>query len=184
MCPVEIRGKFYKTVSERLQEFHTDHKDGSVITQLLSCEDKNTFMFKAEVSFKGGETTRIFTGHASETAGEGYINKTSALENAETSSIGRALASAGYAGSEFASANEVENAQRQPKSNSTLPNTATKTNGDKITPPQERMIKALLDKVGMTTDQFLKEHNIQSLQDLSKRQASEVITDLKGVSDG
>jgi deoxycytidylate deaminase len=55
----------------------------------------------------------IATGHAEEKRKASQINSTSALENCETSAIGRALAGAGFGGSEFASANEVQNAIQQ-----------------------------------------------------------------------
>jgi hypothetical protein len=55
----------------------------------------------------------ITTGHAEEFRAASQINSTSALENAETSAIGRALAAAGWGGTEFASANEVQNAIHQ-----------------------------------------------------------------------
>jgi len=54
------------------------------------------------------------TGHASEVIGEGHVNKTSALENAETSAIGRALASMGIHGGEYASANELRDKPANP----------------------------------------------------------------------
>ena len=52
----------------------------------------------------------VATGHAEEYRDSSKINKTSALENAETSAIGRALASFGLGGTEFASADEVARA--------------------------------------------------------------------------
>ena len=55
----------------------------------------------------------VATGLAEEFRGKNIINTTSALENAETSSIGRALACLSLGGSEYASANEVENAISQ-----------------------------------------------------------------------
>jgi hypothetical protein len=69
----------------------------------------------------------IYEGYAQETYNQGHINKTSAIENCETSAIGRALASAGFVGSEFASANEVENAIKQQKNGvSVIPKKTTK----------------------------------------------------------
>ena len=104
--PVKIHGKDYKTVAERLSEFHSDHKEvKSVITEIIQFKD-GIVVVKAAV--KIGDD--IFTGHAYEEIGSTQINKTSALENCETSAIGRALSSAGYAGSEFASAEEVATA--------------------------------------------------------------------------
>jgi hypothetical protein len=68
---------------------------------------------RCEISNEEGRI--LATGHAEEFRKSSQINSTSALENAETSCIGRALASLGFGGSEFASANEVQNAiQQQP----------------------------------------------------------------------
>jgi len=107
---INIHGKEYKTVAERVNEIHDIQKDKqlSIETELVSWAD-NVVVFKATVTTSQG----VFTGHAYEDETRGQINKTSALENCETSAIGRALASAGYAGSEFASANEVQNAIHQ-----------------------------------------------------------------------
>jgi hypothetical protein len=66
---------------------------------------------KATISDEKGRV--IATGHAEEVRASSQINKTSALENAETSAIGRALAALGMAGTEFASADEVAQAIKQ-----------------------------------------------------------------------
>ena len=101
--PVKIHGKDYKTVAERVTEFHNEHKDNkSILTEIIQFKD-GIVVVKAVV--KIGES--IFCGHAYEELGSSKINETSALENCETSAIGRALASAGYLGSEFASADEL-----------------------------------------------------------------------------
>ena len=70
---------------------------------------------KSILTIHGQDGDRIYTGMAEEDRTKGQINKTSALENCETSSIGRALAAAGLGGEEYASANEVENAIHQQK---------------------------------------------------------------------
>lgn len=107
---ISIHGKEYKTVAERVNEIHDMQKDKplSIETDLVSWTD-NVVVFKATVTTSQG----VFTGHAYEDESRGQINKTSALENCETSAIGRALSSAGLAGTEFASANEVQNAIHQ-----------------------------------------------------------------------
>ncbi|QDP56835.1 MAG: hypothetical protein Unbinned2716contig1004_9 [Prokaryotic dsDNA virus sp.] len=103
---VKIHGKEYKMVVERVDEFHNDHKENrSINTSIIRFED-DTVIVKATVRIGDDE----FTGHAYEEVGSSQINQTSALENCETSAIGRALASAGYAGTEFASADEVASA--------------------------------------------------------------------------
>lgn len=101
--PVKIHGKDYKTVAERLNEFHADHKENrSIITEIIQFKD-GIVIVKAVV--KIGDD--VFTGHAYEDIGSSKINETSALENCETSAIGRSLSAASYAGSEFASADEL-----------------------------------------------------------------------------
>lgn len=106
--PVKIHGKEYRTVAERVNLFHDENKDAvkSIRTKILFNKADKVVM-KATIEIVG---EGVYTGHAEETYGSSTINKTSALENCETSAIGRALASAGLGGSEFASADEVANA--------------------------------------------------------------------------
>lgn len=104
---VLIHGKEYETVASRVAKFRNEHGiDLSIETNLISADD-NTVVMKAIIS-KGDQV--IATGHAEETRTASTINKTSALENCETSAIGRALAAFGMAGTEFASADEVAQA--------------------------------------------------------------------------
>lgn len=110
--PVKIHGKEYLTVAERIRRLKEDDLKYSLMTQLISWEDGIVIM-KATLIIEYGDTVRKFTGHAYENESSSQINKTSALENCETSAIGRALAAAGFGGSEYASANEVENAVHQ-----------------------------------------------------------------------
>jgi len=107
---VNIKGKEYQTVALRMQKFREQHPDWSIITALIS-RDAETVVMLASVM---NEQNRIIaTGHAEEFRNASQINSTSALENCETSAIGRALAAAGFGGTEFASANEVQNAIHQ-----------------------------------------------------------------------
>jgi len=113
--PVNSHGKEYFTVAERVENIHKDSKDKplSIETEIVTYEG-GLVVIKAIVTTDGG----TFTGHAYEIETASGINKTSALENCETSAVGRALAFAGYAGAEIASANEVEQVvkqQEQPK---------------------------------------------------------------------
>ena len=111
---VNIRGKEYQTVALRVQKFREQHPDWSIITALIS-RDAETVVMLASVM--NDQNRIIATGHAEEFRNASQINSTSALENCETSAIGRALAAAGFGGTEFASANEVQNAihQQSPK---------------------------------------------------------------------
>lgn len=118
---VSIHGKDYKTVAKRVDEFRKEYGiKMSIITKLVSIDEKSVVM-EADILDDTGRT--IATGFAEENRQASQINRTSALENCETSAIGRALANFGLAGGEYASADEVANAIAQqnesPKSNGT-----------------------------------------------------------------
>ena len=119
--PVMIHNKEYHTVAERIHLLNgllgKQEKEYSLNTELISWENGVVIM-KATLTIITGESVLTYTGHAYEVEGSSQINKTSALENAETSAIGRALSAAGYGGGdEYASANEVENAIHKQKFN-------------------------------------------------------------------
>lgn len=105
---VSIHGKEYMTVAYRVKQLREQHKlDIGITTDIVSIDDE-VVVVKATLTDKNGFV--IATGHAEENRKASTINKTSALENCETSAIGRALAGAGYIGTEFASADEVAQA--------------------------------------------------------------------------
>jgi len=86
----------YETVESRLEKFWAENKDGRVFTRLLE-STATRFIVEAAV-FRSHEDTQPWaTGLAEETVQGRGVNATSALENCETSAIGRALANAGYA---------------------------------------------------------------------------------------
>lgn len=85
----------YETVEERLIKFWKDHPEGRIITTLLS-GSSSQFIVRAEL-YKDGSDSIWTTGLAEETVQGRGVNSTNALENCETSAIGRSLANAGYA---------------------------------------------------------------------------------------
>lgn len=103
---VNIHGKEYQTVALRVQMFREKHPSASLITEIVH-RDSECVVMKATIKV-GNEV--IATGHSEEYRADGQINATSALENSETSAIGRALAAFGLGGTEFASADEVAHA--------------------------------------------------------------------------
>lgn len=86
----------YETVEERLSKFWADHPAGRVWTKALELSPSR-FVIYAEVYFDAADPHPKATGHAEETVQGRGVNATSALENGETSAIGRALANCGYA---------------------------------------------------------------------------------------
>lgn len=108
-------GKFnledYETVQQRIPRFleKTEYR-GRIITHMMSpLECIDTVVFKAEV-FDG--ETLLATGWAMEREGDGYVNKTSHVENCETSAIGRALANMGIHGDKRPSREEMQKVER------------------------------------------------------------------------
>lgn len=106
---IDIRGKAYQTVALRVQTFRERFPDHTLMTEIVDRNDEYVIV-KATIAVNG---LVLATGHAEEHRKSSQINRTSALENAETSAIGRALAAYGFGGTEFASANEVQNAIHQ-----------------------------------------------------------------------
>lgn len=113
---VNIRGKEYQTVALRVHTFREMHPDWRLVTSIVHRDETCVVM---EARIFDPQDRLIANGHAEEYRADGQINATSALENAETSAIGRALAALGLGGTEFASADEVARA----------------VNGDKPTAP-------------------------------------------------
>jgi hypothetical protein len=85
----------YETVEERLVKFWKDHPDGRIDTLLVE-STLQRFIVKASVYRTEVDAQAWTTGYAEETVSTRGVNSTSALENCETSAIGRALANAGY----------------------------------------------------------------------------------------
>ena len=104
---VNIHGREYETVALRVQKFKSAYPNHALTTEVLT-RDEDCVVMKASIYNPEGRL--IATGHAEEYRKSSTINKTSALENAETSAIGRALAAFGLGGTEFATADEVANA--------------------------------------------------------------------------
>lgn len=107
---IDIKGKEYVLVNERIKAFWKMYPNGRIITDLLSLEN-DMCVIKAKIFTDREDTTPTATGTAYEKESSSFINKTSYIENCETSAIGRALGILGIGiDTSVASAEEVENA--------------------------------------------------------------------------
>jgi len=108
----------YETVAERIKRFYVDYPDGRIITKNLTQQHDraiSTWVVQAWVYLSAEDQRNDVakaSGLAFEVDGVGMAQKTSALETAETSSIGRALANAGYSGDKRASREEMSKVNR------------------------------------------------------------------------
>ena len=103
----EINKTIYQPVSDRVRDFRKECpiKEGWGLKTEVTYPDDQTVKTVAVITDPHGRV--VATGTAEEKRGATYINTTSAVENCETSAIGRALFTAGYGGGEFASADEL-----------------------------------------------------------------------------
>lgn len=167
---INIHGKQYATVAHRLQEFRKRYPLAQITTHLEKDED-NIVIFSCAIWVDG---VVIATGWAEEVRGSSNINKTSALENAESSSLGRALAFMGFGiDGSIASAEEVENAieiQNKTKDDAVM--------DEKLSKKQEKAIKTYLEnhKNGEKLLQgMLNRANVDHLKELRKTDADKCI---------
>jgi len=107
---VSIHGKEYETVASRVNRFREKYPEYTIKTTIIKIDADECIV---EAGILNEESRLIANGHAQEFRANSQINKTSYVENCETSAIGRALAAFGIGGTEFASANEVVNAIHQ-----------------------------------------------------------------------
>lgn len=110
-----IKGKQYAEVNERIKAFRKLFPNGTISTEIVSLEKEGdgtgVCVFKAIIMNENGAI--LATGHAYENEGSTFINKTSYIENAETSAVGRALGMLGIGiDTSVASFEEVSNAIR------------------------------------------------------------------------
>lgn len=129
---IKLKDKEYSMVSSRLEIFrkHFGFKYG--IVEEILVDDGKRVVTKTSIIDRDNPETPIGVGHAEEIRGSSLVNKTSAIENCMTSSLGRALATAAALhGGEMASSNEIEKANNNKKN---IEEKQTKTddeNGDK-----------------------------------------------------
>lgn len=158
-----IQGKEYAEVNQRIKAFRMCCPNGTITTEMVSNEN-GVCIFRAMVA--DGENV-LGTGTAYEKEGSSFINKTSYIENCETSAVGRALGMAGFGiDTSVASAEEVQNA---------VENQADKEER-KATPKQIEILAKTYTGENML--KLLAANNIPRLEDMPMKKASELISKL------
>ena len=156
----DIQGKKYAEVNQRIKAFRMCYPEGLINTEIISNQN-GIVIFRATIYT--GEGKLLATGTAYEKEGSSFINKTSYIENCETSAIGRALGIAGFGiDTSVASAEEVQNAIENQKQEEVK----------KATPKQIEIIK---ERFADRMDKLLEYYKIEKLEDLSMKAASALI---------
>lgn len=148
MPKIDIRGKQYSNVASRVEVFRRYFPTYSLVTELLPADEP---MVRVRATIANGAVCA--TGMAEENRNSGAINKTSALENCETSAIGRALAAFGLHGGEYATADEVVHAIQQ--QGAATQQKANPSGDGYVTTEQALAVEKLAKEVGADKDKFL-----------------------------
>ena len=166
---VDIKGKDYAEVPKRVTAFRKLFPDGTIETEIVSVQN-GVCVIKATV--KAGDVV-LGTGHAYEKEGSTFINKTSYIENCETSAVGRAL---GFVGigieTSIASYEEVQNA----KANQDTPTKRRPSKGDLV-----NRIQDLAKEKNIPVSDICDQGGVNSLSDMQIPQMQGCIEWLEGL---
>lgn len=166
----DVKGKAYAEVNQRIKAFRSIHPNGAITTEILSLENGIVTM-KATVY--DDDHSVIATGTAQEKESSSFINKTSFIENCETSAVGRALGFCGFGiDTSIASYEEVAN--------------AINNQNKKAESPDKLHIDALIETAktkGVTIEQICKKYKIQTLSEMDYTQYNNCAAGLNKMPD-
>ena len=155
----------YVMVNERIEKFYEKYPEGSIQAEIKTLED-GMVVVKA-YAYRDREDAIPATGHAYEKEGQGYVNKTSFIENCETSAVGRALAMLGFdIKKSIASREEMEKVKRMSKDDK------------KISDTQESIIKSMIADTDTDIEEFCTYYKIDKFGDLTAEQFKKAVAQL------
>ena len=162
---MNIKGKQYVMVKDRVAAFREVCPTGAIITEIVR-EDGVTVTVKASVADELG--TVLAVAHAQERYNSTAINKTSALENCETSAVGRALGLLGIGiDDSFASANEVSTAIAQQAAGESWPGP-----NERISPYDATKLRAFL---GDRMEEVLAKYGRKTINEITNAESSQIV---------
>ena len=203
----DIKGKEYAEVPQRVKAFRMLYPTGWIRTEMLANEGepgKRICIFRAEV---GVGDFPLGTGTAYECEASSFINKTSYIENCETSAVGRALGFAGLGiDTSIASYEEVQNAIQNQTQGGRRPaetpeasrmgnntRTATKTPAPSpaapplasvtIEQPQITVLRTAMQQIGQTEEKMLHHYGKERIEDLTAEEYADALDKIKACMD-
>lgn len=174
---VNIKGKEYAEVNQRIKAFRMVYPEGFINTDMKSNEN-GICIFHAAVGYyveKEGFLDRVTlgTGTAYEKESSTFINKTSYIENCETSAVGRALGMAGFGiDTSVASAEEVETA------------IANQDTGKKITATKAKTLEKMIISHNVNIADVLKYYGHDELKEFMEKEFATVLKQLEAKERG
>lgn len=172
IATTDIKGKEYAEVNQRIKAFRMVYPEGTINTEIISLENGVCTM-KATAMNEG---KILGTGFAQEKEGSTFINKTSYIENCETSAVGRALGMCGFGiDTSVCSAEELQNALN----NQNKPETKSKPKIEYAT--EEQIAKLTKEYQGKREklDKFLNENGVTAIMRLPKDIAQKKIDEIE-----
>lgn len=158
----DIKGKSYAEVNQRIKAFRMLFPTGFIKTEIVKLEDGICVMRAYAGYYNGEEMVALGSGTAYEKENSTFINKTSYIENCETSAVGRAMAMLGIGiDTSVASYEEVETAI---------------INQNKT--PSIATLKAKIKMCDINEQKLLEQNNVKSLDELSDKQKIKIDTDM------
>ena len=196
----DIKGKDYVDVAQRIKAFRQLYPEGFIKTSLESCKE-GMCVFKAQVGYcitnidsDGDISTKevvLATGYAYEKEQSSYINKTSYIENCETSAVGRALGMLGLGiDTSVASADEVQSAIAQQEKMSDDGVKATKAKAQQaeaddpiITNDKVEKAVSIIRGKQTTLATVLKAYGVDAIKDMRESQYNDMLKRLENTPD-
>lgn len=172
IATTDIKGKDYAEVNQRIKAFRMVYPEGTINTEIISLENGVCTM-KATAMNEG---KILGTGFAQEKEGSTFINKTSYIENCETSAVGRALGMCGFGiDTSVCSAEELQNALN----NQNKPETKSKPKIEYATEEQiaklNKYYSGKMDKL----DELLIKYKVSNIMYLPKSTAQGIINKIE-----
>jgi hypothetical protein len=162
----------YEPVADRLVKFWAAHPDGRIVNELVTFEGDRCIV-RSSIYFHKDDQHPVAVDFAEEIRGSSNVNRQAHIENCSTSATGRSLSLCGFASATDGSGagwqkkpsrEEMQKVERRGDVTITSP-------ADTLSEAQERAIKAICKSMGRTVP--------SNLQSLTKRQASQLIDQLK-----
>ena len=172
----------YVTVAERIEKFYEQYPDGRIVTHIVEHDMERGFILMRAEGFRNSDDALpSATGHAFEFRSEGYVNRTSYIENCESSSVGRMLAMMGFEVKRgISSREEMEKVARMTKQETV--SIATKEL-NKILPKPDEKIKESVSKTPSLATEDQKEtilNLLESWQPGDRKAQRQLLVDLTG----